>query len=47
MNGELVVANPAFRFGAQHVDKLRAVDDLERGSTNETTFAKTPINIPS
>ena len=36
-NGELVVVNPAFRFGAQQVDKLRAVDDLKMGSATEDT----------
>ena len=51
--GELVVggkpvrANPAFRFGAQQGQKLRAVDDLKRSATNDATFVATPINLPS
>ena len=45
--GDLVVANPASRFGVQHVDKLRAVDDLKESSTNEAAFVKTPIDVPS
>ena len=47
MDGELRVANPAFRFGAQQLDKLRAVDDLKRSATNAATLIKTPINLPS
>ena len=46
-NGELVVVNPAFRFGAQQVDKLRAVGDLRRSSANEATPVKTPTNLSS
>lgn len=43
VKGELVVVNPAFRFGAQQVDKPRAADDLSGSSANEATFAKTPL----
>ena len=42
-----VVANPACRFGAQKGEKLSAVDDIERSSTNGATFLNTPINLPS
>ena len=47
VNGEPVQANPAFRFGVQQGEKLRAVDDLKRSATNEATFVATPINLPS
>ena len=43
---ELIVVNPACRFGAQQVDELGAADDPKRGSTNEATFAKIPISFP-
>ena len=52
-NGELqvgeepVVANPAFRFGVQRGEELRAVGYLKRSSTNGATFVPTPINLPS
>ena len=46
-NGELVIVNPAFRFGALQVAKLRAVDDLKMSSANEDALAKTPIKLPS
>ena len=45
--GELIVVNPAFRFGVRQVDTLRAVDDLKRGSTNEASSVNTPMNFPS
>ena len=44
---EIIVVDPAFSVGSRRVDKLRSVDDPERGSTNEATFAKTPIYLPS
>ena len=47
MDGELSVVNPAFRSGAQQLDRLRTVDDLERGATNAATLIETPINLPS
>ena len=47
MDGGPTAVNPAFRFGVQQVDKLRAVDDLQGSSTNEATFIKTPIGLPS
>ena len=47
MNDEPVLANPAFRFGAQQGLKLRAVDDLKRGATNDATSVSTPITLPS
>ena len=52
-NGELhvgdepVVASPAFRFGVQQGEKLRAVGDLERSSPNGATFIAPPVNLPS
>ena len=48
-NGELqvgdepVVANPAFRFGVQRGEELRAVGYLKRSSTNGATFVPSPI----
>ena len=39
--------NPACRFSAQQVGKLRSADDLKRSSTNEAAFVKTPVNLPS
>ena len=39
--------NTAKRIGAQQSDKLRAVDDWGRGSTNGATAARTPMNLPS
>ena len=42
-----VTVNPAYRFGVQQADKLRAIDDLKRSSTNEATSVLTPINLPS
>ena len=45
--GEIVIAGPAFRFGAQRVDKLRAVDDLKRSPAKKATVVKTTINLPS
>ena len=39
--------NPAYRFGVQQAEKLRAVDDLKRSRTNEATAVTTPINLPS
>ena len=47
VNGEPVRANPAFRFGVQQGEKLRAVDDLKRSATNDATSVATPINLPS
>ena len=45
VGGEPIVVNPAFRFGVRQADMLRAVDDLERSSTCEATYFKTPINL--
>ena len=39
---ERVVANPAFRFGVQQGEKLRAVDGLKKSSTNDAAFIVTP-----
>ena len=39
-NGELMMANPASRFSARRLEKLRAVDDLRRSATYATTLAK-------
>ena len=47
IGGEDVTVNPAYRFGAQQAEKLRAVDDLKRSSANEATSVLTPINLPS
>ena len=47
VEGTPVTANPAFRFGVQQGQKLRAVDDLKRSATNDATFVATPINLPS
>ena len=47
VEGESVLANPAFRFGAQQGSKLRAVDDLKRSATNDATFVSTPRNLLS
>ena len=44
--GELIVANPAFRHGAQQVDRLGAVGDLRGSSSNEATLVRTPISLP-
>ena len=46
-DGKLVIAIPAFRFGAQQVDRLRAAGDLKRGSADDDLVGKTPINLPS
>ena len=46
VDGEPVIANPAFRFGVQPGSKLRAAENLERSATNDATFASTPINLP-
>ena len=45
VGGKPIAADPDFRSGAQQVDKLRAVHDPKGSSTNEATFAKTPINL--
>ena len=45
-NGKATVANPAYRFGAQQADELRAVDDLKKSITNEATAVRGPINLP-
>ena len=47
VEGTPVLANPAFRFGVQQGQKLRAVDDLKRSATNDATFVATPMNLPS
>ena len=47
VEGNRVLANPAFRFGVLQGQKLRSVDDLKRGATNDATFVATPINLPS
>ena len=39
--------NPAYRFGAQQSDKLTAVGDLRRSSTNGAAVARAPVNLPS
>ena len=44
---EKLVVNPAYTFGVQQAEKLRAVDDLERSSTNEAATVRSPINLPS
>ena len=41
------LANPAFRFGVQQGDKLRAVDDLKRSQTNRAAAVRTPVNLPT
>ena len=46
VSGELYVVNPAFRFGAQQVGKLRAVDDLKGSSAHEAAITKMPTNSP-
>ena len=43
----LVVSNAAFRFGAQHDSKLRAVDDVRRNMANLCTAILTPITPPT
>ena len=40
------LANPAFRFGAQQGEKLRAVDNLKRSQTDRATAIRTPVNLP-
>ena len=47
IGGENVTVNPAYRFGVQQAEKLRAVGDLKRSSTDEATSVLTPINLPS
>ena len=47
INGEAARANPAFRFGVQQADKLRAVSNFKKGLSSEATFISTPINLPS
>ena len=47
VGNEPMVANPAFRFGVQQGEKLRAVDDLKRSSTNDATLIATPLDLPS
>ena len=47
VNGELVSVNPAFRFVAKPLGRLRTVDDLKRSATNAATLVKTPTNFPS
>ena len=44
---EPLVANPAFRFGVQQGEELRAFEHLKRSSTNDAAFLATPINLPS
>ena len=39
--------NPAYRFGAQQADKLRAVDDLKKSMTYEATATREPIDLLS
>ena len=39
-NGELMIANPASRFSARQLEKLRAFDDLRRSAAYATTLAK-------
>ena len=41
------MVNPAYRFGEQHSDNLRAVDDLRISLANEATAIHAPINLPS
>ena len=38
--------SPAFGFGAQQGQKLRAVDDLKRCQTNRAAAIETPVNLP-
>ena len=47
VGGGTTAVNPAFRCGVQQADKLRAVYELKRSSTNDTTFIKAPSNLPS
>ena len=47
MQNKKLAVNPAYKFGAQQAEKLRAVDDLKRSSTNEAATVLTPINLPS
>ena len=47
LKGTTTAANPAYRFGVQQVDKLRAVNDLKKSLTRGATAIKTPINPPS
>ena len=46
VGGGLNVVNPALRFGAQRVGKLRAVDDLKGSSAHEAAITKMPTNSP-
>ena len=41
------LVNPAFRFGVQQGEKLRAVDDLKRSQTNRAAAIRTPVNLPT
>ena len=38
--------NPAFRFGAQQGEKLRAADDLKRSRANAAAAIRAPANLP-
>ena len=40
------LVNPAFRFGVQQEEKLRAVDDLKRSQTNRAAAIRNPVNLP-
>ena len=42
VEGKETVVNPAYRFGAQQADNLRAAGDLKRSATNEAAAAHTP-----
>ena len=47
VNGEPLIANPAFRLGIQQGSRLIAAGNLKRSATNDATVASTPINLPS
>ena len=43
----LSAINPAFRFGAEQLDKLRACGDLKRARTNAACSILTPNSLPT
>ena len=47
INGKQIIANRAYRFGAQQADKLSGVAELRRSSTSAATAVCAPINLPS
>ena len=40
------LTNPASRFGLQHGEKLRAVDDLKRRQADRAAAIQTPLKLP-